>query len=170
MCGRAADIARPARENVEKMTAFRRTEAGPPPRLQTEDLSMQRTRTLLTPTLLLLLAAGCSSGGGGGGTGGTGDQPSSSGDSSSGPSGSTSGSVGGASGTAATTDGGVTTSTTGGEPEDPPPLQPEVETSCPTVTVSHTPLRRLTRFEYQNSVRDLLNVDVSAVSDMPPDN
>ena len=32
-----------------------------------------------------------------------------------------------------------------------------------------TPLRRLTRFEYENSVRDLLNVDTSAVAQLPAD-
>jgi hypothetical protein len=32
-----------------------------------------------------------------------------------------------------------------------------------------TPLRRLTRFEYENSARDLLNVDTSSVRDLPPD-
>lgn len=33
----------------------------------------------------------------------------------------------------------------------------------------YTPLRRLTRFEYENSVRDLLNVDTTAVSQLPAD-
>jgi hypothetical protein len=41
--------------------------------------------------------------------------------------------------------------------------------SCPTQPVPRTPLRRLTRFEYQNAVRDLLQVDVSAAQRLPAD-
>lgn len=41
--------------------------------------------------------------------------------------------------------------------------------SCPMQPVPRTPLRRLTRFEYQNAVRDLLQVDVSAVQQLPAD-
>ncbi len=41
--------------------------------------------------------------------------------------------------------------------------------SCPTQPVPRTPLRRLTRFEYQNAVRALLHVDVSAAQDLPAD-
>jgi hypothetical protein len=41
--------------------------------------------------------------------------------------------------------------------------------SCPTQPVPRTPLRRLTRFEYQNAVRDLLQVDVSAAQQLPAD-
>ncbi|HEY6727183.1 MAG TPA: DUF1592 domain-containing protein [Polyangiaceae bacterium] len=125
---------------------------------------MQRTRTLLTPPVLLLLAAGCSGGGIDAPAGNPADSVSS------GPSGTSGSSVGGASGATTTASGSPTTTTTGGVPEQPPPKQPEVETSCPTTTVSHTPLRRLTRFEYQNSVRDLLNVDVTAVNGFPADN
>jgi hypothetical protein len=33
----------------------------------------------------------------------------------------------------------------------------------------YTPLRRLTRFEYENTVRDLLNVDTTAVQELPAD-
>jgi hypothetical protein len=46
---------------------------------------------------------------------------------------------------------------------------PVTMASCPTQPVPRTPLRRLTRFEYQNAVRDLLNVDASAASDLPAD-
>jgi hypothetical protein len=35
--------------------------------------------------------------------------------------------------------------------------------------VPWTPLRRLTRFEYSNAVRDLLNVDTSAAVNLPAD-
>jgi hypothetical protein len=38
------------------------------------------------------------------------------------------------------------------------------------VDLPSTPLRRLTRFEYENSVRDLLGVDTASVNDLPPDN
>ncbi len=41
--------------------------------------------------------------------------------------------------------------------------------SCPTQPVPRTPLRRLTRFEYQNAARDLLGVDASAARDLPAD-
>jgi len=40
---------------------------------------------------------------------------------------------------------------------------------CPSTTVTHTPLRRLTRFEYGNTVKYLLNVDPSPANDLPPD-
>ena len=35
-----------------------------------------------------------------------------------------------------------------------------VQATCPTTAITPTPLRRLTRFEYANTVRNLLNVDV----------
>lgn len=41
--------------------------------------------------------------------------------------------------------------------------------SCTTDNLPPTPLRRLTRFEYQNTVRDLLNVDTSVVAEIPAD-
>jgi hypothetical protein len=41
--------------------------------------------------------------------------------------------------------------------------------SCPTTAVTPTPLRRLTKFEYANSVRNLLGVDPAPVNDLPPD-
>src|SRR5690606_36444762 len=46
------------------------------------------------------------------------------------------------------------------------PLSPGTD-SCPTTALPTTPLRRLTRFEYDNSVRDLLNVDTAVVSEIP---
>jgi hypothetical protein len=41
--------------------------------------------------------------------------------------------------------------------------------SCSTTELPVTPLRRLTRFEYENSVRDLLKVDTAIVRDIPAD-
>ena len=35
-----------------------------------------------------------------------------------------------------------------------------VQATCPTTAITPTPLRRLTRFEYANTVKNLLNVDV----------
>ncbi|HEY0468914.1 MAG TPA: DUF1592 domain-containing protein, partial [Polyangiaceae bacterium] len=46
---------------------------------------------------------------------------------------------------------------------------PSAETCAKTEDVERTPLRRLTRTEYTNSVRDLLNVDVTATADLPAD-
>jgi hypothetical protein len=46
---------------------------------------------------------------------------------------------------------------------------PIEQATCPTQPVPRTPLRRLTRFEYRNAVRDLLHVDASAASDLPAD-
>jgi hypothetical protein len=41
--------------------------------------------------------------------------------------------------------------------------------ACPTMAITPTPLRRLTKFEYANSVRNLLNVDSSPADDLPAD-
>src|SRR6478609_2502668 len=41
--------------------------------------------------------------------------------------------------------------------------------ACPSTGVTRTPLRRLTRFEYTNTVRDLLGVDPSAAKELPAD-
>jgi hypothetical protein len=46
---------------------------------------------------------------------------------------------------------------------------PATVANCPTQPVPRTPLRRLTRFEYQNAVRDLLNVDASEAKELPAD-
>lgn len=135
---------------------------------------MQLTRSLLTPTLLLLSMAGCSGGGveqpgngDGSGANGSGTNGSNTDGSTGSTSGGTGSGTGGASSAASTgAVDGTTTGTTGGSL----PPSPTVEDSCPTSEVPHTPLRRLTRFEYANTVRDLLNVDTSAVSSIPPDN
>jgi hypothetical protein len=50
---------------------------------------------------------------------------------------------------------------------DKPP--PSAETCAKSEELVRTPLRRLTRSEYTNSVRDLLNVDVTATADLPAD-
>lgn len=42
-------------------------------------------------------------------------------------------------------------------------------TTCDTEVLPDTPLRRLTRFEYENTVRDLLNVDTTIVQTIPAD-
>ncbi len=42
-------------------------------------------------------------------------------------------------------------------------------TACPTREIPPTPLRRLTRFEYTNTVRNLLQVDPLAAADLPAD-
>jgi hypothetical protein len=46
---------------------------------------------------------------------------------------------------------------------------PAPEANCPTQPVPRTPLRRLTRLEYQNATRDLLHVDTSAARELPAD-
>jgi len=50
---------------------------------------------------------------------------------------------------------------------DKPP--PSAEACAKSEDVERTPLRRLTRTEYTNSVRDLLSVDVTAALDLPAD-
>jgi hypothetical protein len=69
---------------------------------------------------------------------------------------------------------GCTTSTP--DPQAPAPqgsagsaTGPVPEATCPTQPVPRTPLRRLTRWEYQNATRDLLHVDTSAARDLPAD-
>ena len=41
--------------------------------------------------------------------------------------------------------------------------------TCPTTAVTPTPLRRLTKFEYANTARNLLNVTPTAANDLPAD-
>ncbi len=136
---------------------------------------MRRTWTLLGSSLVLSLVAGCSSDAGsahsganaGGssalGAGGSTSGGSAAGDAarsggSSGSSGSMSASTGGASASPGTS-GNSGTAGSGGTPS----------ADCQTTALEPTPLRRLTRFEYANTVKDLLKVDTSAVSDMPAD-
>ena len=49
------------------------------------------------------------------------------------------------------------------------PGDPGLEEACPTQALPHTPLRRLTRFEYGNTVRDLLGVNIDVASTLPVD-
>jgi len=103
--------------------------------------------------------------------------PSGNGGSSSGPSGGAS-STAGANTTAGTnsngnggsgSSSGGSTGVAGGEGA-PPPVQGKPSSEvCPTVQVPRTSLRRLTRFEYANSVKLMLNVDTAAVNDLPVD-
>lgn len=138
---------------------------------------MWRTGALLTPTLMLAFVAGCSSnieapsesdagaatGGSGSvgtaGRGGTGSGNAQGGgpvNPGSGGSGTSTGGTGASGGTGAT----------GG---DAPLAGAPSTAACPTQEVPRTPLRRLTRFEYANSVKALLNVDTSAAAELPAD-
>lgn len=72
--------------------------------------------------------------------------------------GSTGGSHGG------TSSGGLSGGSTGGSGGGDAALA-----SCPTSVVTRTPLRRLTKFEYANTVKDLLGVDPSPTNDLPAD-
>jgi len=66
------------------------------------------------------------------------------------------------------TTGGVESgASTGGDPPDGE-VRP-TSALCPSTELPRTPLRRLTRFEYANSVRDLLNVDPSPALELPAD-
>lgn len=81
--------------------------------------------------------------------------------------------VGGTTGTASGTGTGTTTntggagSTTGGASSGG--MTGATTASCPSTAIARTPLRRLTRFEYANSVKALLNVDPAPANDLPPD-
>lgn len=137
---------------------------------------MRRTWTLLGSGLVAALMAGCSSDAGsspsganaggssalgsGGSTsggsatgGGTGGGAKSGG--TSGSSGTTNASTGGASGSSGTSGNSGSAGT--------------ASVDCQTTALEPTSLRRLTRFEYANTVKDLLKVDPSPVSDMPAD-
>ncbi len=129
---------------------------------------MRRHMALLKPTFLLLLTAACS--------GGSidGEQPGPHGsDTGANASGDASGTSANASGTTAAggTAGATVDGTTGTAVDGTTgvPLSPDPSTACPTQSLPRTPLRRLTRFEYRNSVRDLLDVDTSPVDDLPAD-
>jgi len=49
------------------------------------------------------------------------------------------------------------------------PLPTPTTASCPSTEVTRTPLRRLTRFEYANSVKSLLGVDATPADALPAD-
>jgi hypothetical protein len=44
-----------------------------------------------------------------------------------------------------------------------------VQATCPTTAITPTPLRRLTKFEYANTTKNLLNVTSTAANDLPAD-
>jgi Protein of unknown function (DUF1592)/Protein of unknown function (DUF1588)/Protein of unknown function (DUF1595)/Protein of unknown function (DUF1585)/Protein of unknown function (DUF1587) len=60
-----------------------------------------------------------------------------------------------------------------GEPGSSPPpvtnVPPPMPTSCKSDQIGMSPLRRLTRLEYDNSVRDLLGVDLNLAKDFSED-
>lgn len=65
---------------------------------------------------------------------------------------------------------GSTTATSAGTGDTPPAVtDPQVDEVCPTAQLAEAPLRRLTRYEYRNTVRDLLHVDIDVTADFPPD-
>ncbi|HTQ06255.1 MAG TPA: DUF1592 domain-containing protein [Polyangiaceae bacterium] len=141
---------------------------------------MRRTWTL-TPALgigfVLAFTAGCASntsGSKGSGSNSGGQNPNAAngsgaapGSSSTGSSGGTTGSSGG-NGTAAGGSGAASAGTSGSTGASG--SSGSTTTACPTTQLEPTPLRRLTKFEYQNTVEDLLKVDATAATtDMPAD-
>jgi hypothetical protein len=123
----------------------------------------------ILPTSLLLLAAACSGTespapdeagnvAGSTATAGTGSvKPAAGGSGGSGASAGSSSSTAGAGGTS----GSVGEGGTGA-------IVPSVD-ACPSQEIAPTPLRRLTRFEYANTVRHLLEVDAAPALDLPAD-
>jgi hypothetical protein len=121
---------------------------------------MRSVRVLLEPALLLALAAGCS--------GATATEPNGGSSGESGSAGAVS--TGGSAGTAGASTGGASgsggsSSGSGGTGAIGTPSTND----CPTVEVARTPLRRLTRFEYANTVRELLHVDPAPARELPID-
>jgi hypothetical protein len=148
-------------------------------------------RDLIPPTLLFLLATACGGGagaddpshpantggsnaatggtgtGGSSATGGTGTGGSSASGGTGGPGAGGSTAATGGTGTGGTGTGGTSgiagTANGGGGAVAP------TVADCPTAALAGTPLRRLTRFEYANSVRDLLGVDPAPAAELPAD-
>lgn len=109
----------------------------------------------------LIVAVGCSSKAGGGNGAGPSDVGV-------GGSGSSAGSGSGSgSNTSANPSGGSAPAPTGGVGITKP--LPTPESCAQNQALERTPLRRLTRTEYTNTVKDLLNVDVTAAADIPAD-
>jgi hypothetical protein len=144
---------------------------------------MRRTWALLGSSLVLSLVAGCSSDSGssshpganaggssalgsggsaanGNATGGTASGGTKSGGTG-GSAGTTSGSSGGSSGSSGASGSAGSAGSAG--------TAGTASADCQTTALEPTPLRRLTRFEYANTVKDLLKVDPSPTSDMPAD-
>jgi len=143
---------------------------------------MRRSSALLKSTLILsLLAAACSSDvgnqGGAGNSGGSAETGGSSGSSGSGGTatgkGGTSGTSGasGSSGTSGSSGASGTSGTSGssGSAGTGGSSVPSAPADCTTEQVAHTALRRLTRFEYAQTVKDLLKVDPAPSNDIPAD-
>jgi hypothetical protein len=116
---------------------------------------MRRALVLFETTLLSALALGCSGSEGG-------EQAS---DAASGTGGSSAGTTSGG-GTAGTTSGKGGNAGAAGDPGGAAGTGP---VTCQGLDVSRTPLRRLTRFEYANTVSDLLHVDPAPAADLPAD-
>lgn len=109
---------------------------------------MLRDWALRKPIVLLLAVAGCSGGSIGSSSHAGGE----------GSGGSASGTGGSGSGSGNASAGGTSSGSGGSAAVD-----------CTTPPAAESPLRRLTRFEYENTVRDLLNVDPSPARDLPND-
>lgn len=129
---------------------------------------------LILPTSLLLLGAACSgtetpsaddtgTPGGSTASAGSGSTASSSGGTGARPASGGTGGSGTSAGSSSTggTSGSFSEGGTGA-------IVPSVD-ACPTPEIAPTPLRRLTRFEYANTVRDLLEVDAAPVAELPAD-
>lgn len=118
--------------------------------------------------LVLGFVAGCTASAGGGSTttGGSG-----------GPSGISSGGAKGTGGSSPGGSGGSSSSGSGGSPVGGTSSGGSTGSggddgtlaACPTSLITPTPLRRLTKFEYANTVRDLLKVDATPANDLPVD-
>jgi len=135
---------------------------------------MRPVSGLLKPTLLLLFATACTGAetGEGEGTGATGSGASGAG-AAAGTGGSSAGSgasTGAGAGAGMSAGGSAGTGAGAGAAGEGagPPVVPTTD-ACPTQEVTRTALRRLTRFEYANSVRDLLGVDPSVANALPAD-
>jgi hypothetical protein len=131
---------------------------------------MRQSPGLLKPTLFLLLSTACTGAAtdDGAGTGATGSGASGAG-AAAGTGGSGAGSGAGASAGVSTGGGAATGATAGSAGAGAgPPVTPTTD-ACPTQEIPRTALRRLTRFEYANTVRDVLGVDPSASEALPPD-
>ena len=123
-------------------------------------------RTSVTLAVLLAGCAASSSGGpGSGGTGSGGNAPG--GGSASGGSGGSS-SAGSGGGPGASGSGGSGQSSGGSNGSGGQDGDGKVA-ACPTTVITPTPLRRLTKAEYANAVRDLLKVDPAPAADLPAD-
>jgi hypothetical protein len=135
---------------------------------------------LIPPALLLLIATACGgaadsddakhpagTGGSGPAAGGTGGSSAATGGADPGKGGTGGTASGGMGATGGVGTGGITGIAgvaNGGGGAVAPSLQ-----DCPTAELPRTPLRRLTRFEYANSVRHLLGVDPAPAATLPPD-